>query len=391
MTKSIARLGADLAATTAEGGARGCSVRYGRLIGRTADGALATVEVDGGTVTAQVSTSVDVGAAIGSRVMLLVSGNIATVVATVGTAANAKAFTATASDASTARTDAAAAKTDAAQAITDAANAAKTATNYIATGDEGIVVGDMTAAGLGGNTLIDADGMAIRDGSTELARFGATEVALGSNSTTAKVSMCGGVASIQGSTNGGGDGITMRSQWVAVHGERTTTLSARSGAGTSAVSASVDAGYPDAGGVGDMRVQLRASSGQSASSVSEFMVWPSCIWAVTPTLKLSGDGAAASEYPMARVRRHLSRDVYTGSKAIQVSGYTAVLWTAEEFAAEFGAAYNQGTSHVSLSNGDTDACTATVCAGIRPSDGAVLAVFDSSLSKWVRVDYMVYV
>ena len=388
MTKSIARLGADLAATTAEGGARGCSVRYGRLIGRTADGALATVEVDGGTVTAQVSTSVDVGAAIGSRVMLLVSGNIATVVATVGTATNAKAFTETASDASTAKTDAAAAKTDAAQAITDAANAAKTATNYITAGDEGIVVGDMTAAGLGGNTLIDADGMAIRDGSTELARFGATTVSLGKNALTATVGFCADKATIQGSTNAGGDGITMRSQWVAVQGDRTATLNSSAGTGTAALSASVSAGYPDAAATGEMRAEMYAYGSQQSSTVT---VWPGYVWTSTPTLKLSGDGAAASEYPMARVRRHLSRDVYTGSKAIQVSGYTAVLWTAEEFAAEFGAAYNQGVSHVSLSNGDTDACTATVCAGIRPSDGAVLAVFDSSLSKWVRVDYMVYV
>lgn len=387
-SKSIARLGADLAATTAEGGARGCSVRYGRLVGRTADGSLATVEVDGGTVTAQVSTSVDVGAAIGSRVMLLVSGNIATVVATVGTSTNAKAFTATAADATTAKTDAATAKADATQAIADAANAAKTATNYIATGDEGIVVGDMTASGLGANTLIDADGMAVRDGSTELARFGATEVSLGANSTAAKVSMCGGVASIQGSTTGGGNGITMKSQWVGVQGSSAVTIGANSGTGTSAVMATVKAGYPDAGATGDMCASLYAYGGQQASTVA---AWPGNVWVSAAALKLSGDGAAASEYPMARVRRHLSRDVFTGSKVMQVVGYTAVMWTADEFAAEFGAAYDNATSHVSLSNGDADATTATVCAGVRPSDGAILAVFDSSLSKWVRVDWMVFV
>lgn len=69
-------------------------------------------------------------------------------------------------------------------------DAAKTATNYMEfTEGTGLVVGDMTSDTLGKNSLIDSDGMAIRDGTTELARFCANKIELGKNNDSSKTSI----------------------------------------------------------------------------------------------------------------------------------------------------------------------------------------------------------
>lgn len=129
---STLKLGTTLAALSQDGGAKGCSVRYGKLISRTEDGRQATVEVDGGTVTALVSTALDIGAGLGERVMMLVQGNIATVVAVVGTSDNAKTFSRAVSDMEEAKAgiaevrekaDATAAQADELAKNLDAANA----------------------------------------------------------------------------------------------------------------------------------------------------------------------------------------------------------------------------------------------------------------------------
>lgn len=253
---------------------------------------------------------------------------------------------------------------------------------------EGLHVGKtVDGAQTSTNVLVDDTGLAVRDSAgTVLSSFGAAEASLGADSTTARIDLCGGVASIQGSTNGGGDGVTMRSQWVGVQGTSAVTMLAHGGTGADAVSASVGAGYPDAGSVGDMRVSLYAASGQSADTVSMLTVWPDYIYMKTATLKLGG-----TECPMTRAQHHLAYDVYTGTTAIQVTGVSAVLWTAEEFEAAFGAAYDQGKTYIGLMNGDVAATNVCMTAGYRSTDGAVLALFDAELSgKWVRVNYIVF-
>ena len=58
--------------------------------------------------------------------------------------------------------------------------AAKVATNYMNfVNNKGLIVGDMTTGTLGKNTLIDASGMAVRDGENEMARFGAESSHIG--------------------------------------------------------------------------------------------------------------------------------------------------------------------------------------------------------------------
>ena len=81
-----------------------------------------------------------------------------------------------------------------------ALDAAKTATNYLSFSGSGLVVGDMTAASLGRNVLIDSSYVRVRSGSADLARYGASAVELGCNSGTSKVTMCGGQVEVAAST-----------------------------------------------------------------------------------------------------------------------------------------------------------------------------------------------
>ena len=89
-------------------------------------------------------------------------------------------------------------------ALAKASAAAKTATNYLNFSSAGLVVGTnssgtSSSSGLRGNVLLDSSGMTVRDGTTELAHYGATEVSLGMNSLGSIVNMCGG--SFQFATN----------------------------------------------------------------------------------------------------------------------------------------------------------------------------------------------
>lgn len=77
----------------------------------------------------------------------------------------------------------------------DVQDAAKTATNYLKFDSSGLVVGNHTGT-LQGNTQITSSGVKIRNGSTELATFEASQIELGKNSTSATLSMCSGKGSI---------------------------------------------------------------------------------------------------------------------------------------------------------------------------------------------------
>lgn len=75
--------------------------------------------------------------------------------------------------------------------VTDADNAAKTATNYLKFDSAGLCVGNMTGT-LGYNTLVKSNGVDIRNGSTALSSFGASEISLGANSASSQIKMCNG-------------------------------------------------------------------------------------------------------------------------------------------------------------------------------------------------------
>ena len=95
------------------------------------------------------------------------------------------------STANTAKTNASTAQTTANNAQTDATNAAKIATNYLKFDSSGLCVGNMTGT-LGYNTLIKSTGVDIRNDSTVLASFSASEIELGKNSTSSLINLCNG-------------------------------------------------------------------------------------------------------------------------------------------------------------------------------------------------------
>ena len=75
--------------------------------------------------------------------------------------------------------------------------AAKTATDFMNFSSSGLIIGDMTAGTLGKNVLIDSDSVDIRNGSTTLASFGATDIYLGKNSETSVINLCNGAATMR--------------------------------------------------------------------------------------------------------------------------------------------------------------------------------------------------
>lgn len=76
-------------------------------------------------------------------------------------------------------------------AQTTATNAAKTATNYLKFDSAGLCVGNQTTT-LGYNTLIKSGGVDIRNGSTTLASYSASEIKLGNNSNNSRVTFGSG-------------------------------------------------------------------------------------------------------------------------------------------------------------------------------------------------------
>ena len=100
------------------------------------------------------------------------------------------------STANTANSTANTARTEAAAAQTAANNSAKTATNYLKFDSSGLLVGDMTASTLGKNVLIYSGGVNIRDNTTVLASFTASEIHLGKNSDNALIYLCNAAGKI---------------------------------------------------------------------------------------------------------------------------------------------------------------------------------------------------
>lgn len=78
------------------------------------------------------------------------------------------------------------------QAQQSADEASKVATNYIrVTENDGIIIGDLTKPVTGKNSYMDTKGFSIRDGDTCLAHFYEDEIALGENTDTSQITLCG--------------------------------------------------------------------------------------------------------------------------------------------------------------------------------------------------------
>ena len=82
----------------------------------------------------------------------------------------------------------------------DAGEASRVATNYLKFDSSGLCVGNMTGT-LGYNALITSNQYQIRNGSTVLSSFGASQITLGQNSASAKISFCDSQGSISYDAN----------------------------------------------------------------------------------------------------------------------------------------------------------------------------------------------
>lgn len=103
--------------------------------------------------------------------------------------------------------------------ILDISEASRVATNYMEfVENTGLIIGDHTASTLGKNTLIDANGMSIRSGTTELARFNSDKIELGKNSSNAVIEFLNNKGSMSYEQQGGrfllksGDNTTIRAE-----------------------------------------------------------------------------------------------------------------------------------------------------------------------------------
>lgn len=74
----------------------------------------------------------------------------------------------------------------------------RTATDYLRFDSEGLVIGDMTSSGLGSNTLIYPEGVAIRNNKTVLASFEDDLIRLGIGSDESKIKLCNDLITILG-------------------------------------------------------------------------------------------------------------------------------------------------------------------------------------------------
>ena len=155
------------------------------------------------TTVSQVQTIADNAYAKASQVEQTAEGLQVTLTETKATADDAL------DKANSASTAASNAQSTADTANTNATNAAKTATNYLKFDSSGLCVGNMTGT-LGYNTLIKSTGVDIRNGSTVLSSFGASQVSLGNNSSSSQIKMCGNVGTILTKTVGPTQSITLR-------------------------------------------------------------------------------------------------------------------------------------------------------------------------------------
>ena len=119
----------------------------------------------------------------------------------------------------------------------DIDNAAKTATNYLRFDSSGLCVGNMTGT-LGYNALITSSQYQIRNGSTVLSSFGATDIHLGQNSSSAVTHFAGNQGYIQYANNtfrirsDGAMGVTSGSNLTVQGGAYATTLLGGSSSGS---------------------------------------------------------------------------------------------------------------------------------------------------------------
>lgn len=157
------------------------------------DGQTAWVHIPGGVDETPVQMSIDAKA--GDSVNVRVSGGRAWIT---GNSSRPPTDDTVAHKANTTATEAQAVAEEAQETAEEASQIAQATKNYFWHDADGAHVSTVEGdASTGNNVLIDSNGMAIRDGETDLATFEADEISLGNNSTEAKIAFCKNIVNLQ--------------------------------------------------------------------------------------------------------------------------------------------------------------------------------------------------
>lgn len=255
----------------------------------------------------------------------------------------------------------------------DVGNAAKTATNYLKFDSSGLCIGNQTSGTLGYNALITSSQYQIRNGSTVLSSFGASQVQLGQNTSSASVTMCGGKGSIRY-----GSGST---SW----GSTRDYLDIRGSSGAN-VLLSVTGSNDDQSGLQTAFVELdgpsqvAAIAGKNGTYIGTSKVNTGPIYLWSDNTKI-GQGSSNGW-----------RRIVHGVKVITASSTRPLLFTASEYTSIAGRGYSADYDAILVMNSNyaANAAAATGCF-YNPTSGNIGVCLDYAPGTNMQITYVVFV
>ena len=256
--------------------------------------------------------------------------------------------------------------------LTNAAAAAKTATNYLKFDSSGLCVGNMTGT-LGYNTLIKSTGVDIRNGSTVLSSFEASQISLGNNSSSSQIKMCGNVGTILTKTVSSAQSITLRTSNANRY---MYTSTGSSGIRVDDLSnGMLELWHPNKN---DLAVMMRAAKMKIEPTTS------SVHYANVDMKYIASLFGNDNDHVPAYIRcGTIVRQILDGNDSVPV-------WTTTEFQQTFGFLYNAGDTVVVFMNGDGAAFTYHV-EGSTYVNGVIYAVMNDHVrgTLSVRLNFIV--
>lgn len=286
-----------------------------------------------------------------------------------------------ASAASSAQSTASSALTTANAASAAATNAAKVATNYLKFDSSGLCVGNMTGS-LGYNALITSSQYQIRNGSTVLSSFGASQINLGQNSTSSVVSLCGGRGSIRY-----GSGST---SWGATR----NYLEIRGSSGGN-VLMGVTGSNDDASGMQTAFVELdgpsqyAAIAGKNGTYIGTSKVTNGDIRVLGRSFTYNGSNVLTDN--VAYVRASGSYKVFVGSKNVTVSNTTPLLFNDSQYRAIVGRGWNGSGDCILAMNGNWSASHVHVEGVVyNPSNKYLCVMTNEATGAPMQVNYVIF-
>ena len=256
--------------------------------------------------------------------------------------------------------------------LTNAAAAAKTATNYLKFDSSGLCVGNMTGT-LGYNTLIKSTGVDIRNGSTVLSSFEASQISLGNNSSSSQIKMCGNVGTILTKTVSSAQSITLRTSNANRY---MYTSTGSSGIRVDDLSnGMLELWHPNKN---DLAVMMRAAKMKIEPTTS------SVHYANVDMKYIASLFGNDNDHVPAYIRcGTIVRQILDGNDSVPV-------WTTTEFQQTFGFLYHAGDTVVVFMNGDGAAFTYHV-EGSTYVNGVIYAVMNDHVrgTLSVRLNFIV--